>query len=96
MNALTPTELRQLIVAVSQRLDAAGLAAAGQLLRERGCAAYTTSSEWLGEVGRTVQEIAAQYRLPKQVVADLEPIIEHVRQVWPGFKTAAALLRRPH
>jgi hypothetical protein len=47
--------------------------------------AFTTGSEWLGELGAAVKAIRAERGLPNSLRQKLEAIRAHVRRVWPAL-----------
>ena len=57
-------------------------AAAGERSAVTGTA-WTTSSEWLGALGKAVRGIQAQADLPPHVVGRLHRIMEAARVAWP-------------
>jgi hypothetical protein len=68
-------------------IEAAGFAARGEVARSRCFAAYTSSSEWLGEVGESITEVLATCG-PSILVVTREKLyacIEEVAKVWPAF-----------
>ncbi len=67
---------------------AAGLAEAADELDARTSAAFTSSSEFLGEVGLGIQRFLARERgkVPVAVRQQLEGCLAEVRRVWPGLR----------
>jgi len=67
---------------------AAGLAEAADELDARTSAAFTSSSEFLGEVGLGIQRFLARERsnVPVAVRQQLEECLAEVRRVWPGLR----------
>jgi len=45
--------------------------------------AFTSSSEWLGELGKAVREVQKQKIKDKTIAADLSKIINAVHAAWP-------------
>ena len=79
----SPEALRLFVVATEQELRASGLTHAATLLQEVQATAYTTSSEWLGELGTAVRRIQAQFRLPPEIGQRLQRVMTAVHQAWP-------------
>jgi hypothetical protein len=57
-------------------------------LEERAFAAYTTSSEWLGEVGEAILEFRSREgkRVPANVADLLDRCLREVGKVWPKYR----------
>ncbi len=66
----------------------AGLVESAVELQERAFAAYTTSSEWLGEVGEAILEFLARERerAPAEAIELLDDCLAEVARVWPKYK----------
>jgi hypothetical protein len=66
----------------------AGLTESAAALEERACAAYTTSSEWLGEVGEAILQFRAREgrRVPADVAELLDQCLREVGKVWPKYR----------
>jgi hypothetical protein len=65
----------------------AGLTESATELEERVFAAYTTSSEWLGEVGEAILHFRAREgrRIPADVAELLNQCLREVAKVWPRY-----------
>jgi hypothetical protein len=65
----------------------AGLTESATELEERAFAAYTTSSEWLGEVGEAILQFRAREgkRVPTDVAELLDQCLTEVGKVWPRY-----------
>jgi len=65
----------------------AGLTESPTELEERVFAAYTTSSEWLGEVGEAILHFRAREgrRIPADVAELLNQCLREVAKVWPRY-----------
>jgi len=65
----------------------AGLTDSATELEERAFAAYTTSSEWLGEVGEAILQFRAREgrRVPADVAELLNQCLREVGKVWPKY-----------
>lgn len=96
MNARTPNPidspaaLQQAVTALVASLHQHGLQQAAEPLRDVQCTAFTTSSEWLGELGAAVQRLAAQPALPPEVQRHLDRVQAALR----GSAAPGATARR--
>jgi hypothetical protein len=65
----------------------AGLKESATKLEERAFAAYTTSSEWLGEVGEAILQFRARegQSVPPDVAELLDQCLREVGKVWPKY-----------
>lgn len=70
-------------------IKAAGLVEAAAEAEGRCFAAYTTSSEWLGEVGEALSNLLREHRaaLPRTAVEKLRYCLGEVAKVWPKYRT---------
>ena len=66
----------------------AGLTRAATELEERSLAAYTTSSELLGEVGEAILRFRSLEgkRVPSEVDELLDQCLREIGKVWPRYK----------
>jgi len=80
----SPDDLNRLVGDVTAELEALGLQAAARRFVGIQGAAFTTGSEWLGELGAAVKEIRNECRIPPGLDAKLERIMTEVRGAWPG------------
>ena len=66
----------------------AGLTESATELEERAFAAYSTSSEWLGEVGEAILEFRSREgkRVPAEVADLLDECLREVGKVWPKYR----------
>lgn len=85
MTPQSPDELSRLVGDVTAELEALGFQDAARRFVAIQSAAYTTGSEWRGELGTAVKEIRNQWRIPPELDARLERIMTEVRRVWPGL-----------
>ncbi len=85
-----PKQLHEAI----QRARAAGLSEAADELEARTSAAFTTSSEYLGEVGLAIRRFLARERgrVPAEVVRQLRDCLAAVRKAWPRLGAAIVLV----
>jgi hypothetical protein len=65
----------------------AGLTESATELEARAFAAYTASSEWLGEVGEAILPFRAREgkRVPSDVAELLDQCLREVGKVWPKY-----------
>jgi hypothetical protein len=73
----------------------AGLTESATELEARAFAAYTTSSEWLGEVGEAILQFRAREgkRVPADVAKLLDQCLREVGKVWPKYLLSALVGR---
>jgi len=66
----------------------AGLTESATNLEERSFAAYTTSSEWLGEVGEAIMQFRSREvkRVPAEVTDLLDECLTEIGKVWSKYK----------
>lgn len=71
-------------------IEAAGFVALAEAARGRCFSAYTTSSEWLGEVGVSVTELLATCgeSIPASSQEKLKACLNEIAKVWPMFRTS--------
>ena len=76
---------------------ASGLNDAADELESRCFAAYTTSSEWLGEVGFAILEFVSRTRgqIPSECERELYDCLAEVRKVWPDVGKSVTRRGRP-
>jgi hypothetical protein len=76
--------LRQAIMLARE----AGLTESATDLEERSFAAYTTSSEWLGEVSEAILQFRSREgkRIPTEVADLLDECLKEIGKVWPKYK----------
>ena len=79
----SPADLNRFVSEVRRELEDSGLIAAASTLAAVQETAFTTGSEWLGELGRAVNEIRKQRDVPSEVRTKLEAIRSEVRRIWP-------------
>ena len=70
-------------------VEAAGHGQAAEEARSRCFAAYTSSSEWLGEVGEAVSALLREHRgsLPETTRRKLRYCLDEVAKVWPKYRS---------
>jgi hypothetical protein len=81
----SPEDLDRFVSEVRKELDAGGFGSAASRLATVQRTAFTTGSEWLGELGAAVKAIRAERGLPNSLRQKLEAIRVHVRRVWPAL-----------
>lgn len=69
-------------------IEATGLIAAASETRDRCFSSYTTSSEWLGEVGNAITELLHAYgpSIPGAARGKLKSCLSEVAKVWPKYR----------
>ena len=78
-------DLARFVGHVGTELEALGLHSAARRFAGIRGAAFTTGSEWLGELGAAVNAIRTECRIPLALDEKLERIMSEVRRVWPGL-----------
>jgi hypothetical protein len=83
----TPDDLNRFVSAVRKDLEAIGFHDSALRLAGIQGAAFTTGSEWLGELGAAVNEILSAHdeTLPTDLRTRLGAILGRARQVWPAL-----------
>jgi hypothetical protein len=81
----SPEELNDLLTQIRSDLLAQGQGEAAAVLGEVQATAFTTGSEWLGELGRAVKEVRRRFQLRGLVESKLDRVMDEVRRVWPGL-----------
>lgn len=79
----SPDALNDFISEVRAGLQAAGFQGAADRLGAIQNTAFTTGSEWLGELGLAVKEIRRERGIPPPLDAKLKQILKEVHRVWP-------------
>jgi hypothetical protein len=81
-----PEDLDRFITQVREALENTGRHSEAQRLARVQNMAFTTSSEWLGELGLAVLDVRRQRELPADIDAMLERImVRAVRRAWPAL-----------
>lgn len=81
----SPEALDRFVSELRQQLEATGFTAAASRLASVQGAAFTTGSEWLGELGTAVNALGTDRELPAEIRKKLELIRAEVRRVWPAL-----------
>ena len=79
----SPDDLNRFITETRKIMGELGFEEAATAMGEVQATAYTTSSEWLGELGATVRRIELQFRLPDNLQERLDRIMTEVHRAWP-------------
>ena len=79
----SPEELNAFVTATRARMDELGFAAAAAPLARVQDTAYTTGSEWLGDLGVAAREAEACGPLAPEIRERLARIRAAVRGAWP-------------
>ena len=79
----SPEERGAFITEVAKKLRGQGQTEAADLLAGVQTVAFTTGSEWLGEVGLLVRRLQREFELDASVRHDLKRIMRAVNRVWP-------------
>ena len=81
-------ELYSFVNDVAGKLRQVGEHSAAKMLSTANTVAYTSSSEWLGEIGLAVMEIRSQCRLDRDLEIDCDDIMSEVQRFWPDIERA--------
>jgi hypothetical protein len=81
----SPDELNQFAGEVIQKLHRAELYDAAKILEDWRSNVYTTSSEWLGELGLAIRKIQKQNEIDQSLNLDLERLLCAVHRAWPSI-----------
>jgi hypothetical protein len=81
----SPDALDRFVSEVRKQLESTGFATAASRLASVQDTAFTTGSEWLGELGTAVNAIRNDRKLPREIREKLEAIRAEVRRVWPAL-----------
>jgi hypothetical protein len=79
----SPEELDAFIIEVSEKLRTQGQTEAADVLASIRKVAFTTGSEWLGELGLLVRRLHREFDLDASIRRDLKRIMRSVKRVWP-------------
>jgi hypothetical protein len=79
----SPTDFNDFVKEVAQQVRAEGIMQAANRLDEVCSTAYTTSSEWLGDIGLVIRSILAEESPSQDLRARLKTIMEAVHVAWP-------------
>lgn len=79
----SPDDLNRFVTETREAMDRSGLGEAAAAMAEVQSTAYTTNSEWLGELGATVRRIESHFRLPSELQERLDQIMTEVHRAWP-------------
>lgn len=79
----TPAELDAFISVVVEKLRTDGQTEAADLLASIQKTAFTTGSEWLGELGLCVRRLQREFDLEASIRGDLKRIMRAVKRAWP-------------
>lgn len=81
-----PEHLDRFVSELRAGLERAGYGEAAARLRAVQRTAFTTGSEWLGELGLAVREIRARHALPAELEAKLAAVGCEARRAWPSLR----------
>lgn len=85
MDFASPSDVYEFIRALIGSLRSAGFGPAADSLEEIQRTAFTTSSEWLGELGLTIRAIQRDSPVTAQLNADLERVMAVVKGAYPDI-----------
>jgi hypothetical protein len=91
MRFKSPGELDQFVTVVRRELDESRLPDAARLLATVQETAFTTSSEWLGELGAAVTSDPRGDGDTTKLDDKLEIIMQAVRRAWPAFRQSCSV-----
>ena len=81
----SPEELLAFIARVGDKLMASGQSESAAVLSDLQTVAFTSSSEWLGELGRAVRQIERESSIDADISHDFARIMREVNRVWPSL-----------
>ena len=88
----SPRDPSRLLHDIVAGLRAIGLAEEASEFERRCFAAYTTGSEWLGEVGLAIRQLRASARA--ETLAPIQGLLDEcaieVSKVWPNLQSGAS------
>jgi len=79
----SPEELHAFIEEVAEKLRSKGQMEAAETLTSIQNVAFTTGSEWLGELGLLVRRVQRTFDLDPDIDRDLKRVMRSVNRVWP-------------
>lgn len=79
----SPSELRAFAIKLADDLARAGMSESAERLRVVATIAYTTGSEWLGDLGLAVREVQKKHHPPPAIQDALERVMSAVHVAWP-------------
>jgi hypothetical protein len=79
-------ELARFIDSVIDKLRASRQEEAANLLQNLQTSVFTTSSEWLMELGGAIRCIQHRYSPSRDINEDLERMMDAVVGAWPSFR----------
>ena len=79
----SPEKLYQYITETIHILEERGFPRAAEQMERVQRTFYTTGSEWLGDLGKTVREIETKHSIPDDIQARLNLIMTYVEETWP-------------
>jgi hypothetical protein len=78
-----PSDLRAFLLNLTDDLARAGLPEPAGRLRVIATIAYTTGTEWLGDIGLVVREVQKKPNLSPAIQDSLELVMSAVHVAWP-------------
>ena len=81
----SPDEFHAFIAEVGDQLRTSGQSDAAAVLTSLQTVAFTTGSEWLGELGQVVRRVEREFSINAAVSQDLARIMQEVNRVWPSL-----------
>ena len=85
MDFASPSEIYEFIRALVGRLRSAGFVPPADTLQKVQTSAFTTSSEWLGELGLAIRAIQSDSPVTAALNADLERVMAVVKGAYPDI-----------
>ena len=80
-----PEEISSRLVALIERLQSSGSPDAAAVLQRTRETAYSTGSEWRGELGQAIREVERRFNLGPDSEDDLRWLMARVHEVWPSM-----------
>jgi len=71
------------VLNLADELERAGLTERAERLRVVATIAYTTGTEWLGDIGLAVRDVQKKHQVSPAIQDSLERVMSAVHVAWP-------------
>ena len=79
----SPSDLRAFVLNLSDELARAGLTEHAERLRTVATIAYTSGTEWMGDIGLAVRDAQKKHHVSPEIQEMLERVMSAVHVAWP-------------